>query len=40
MGVYIHYAGGQHDFDVQDDTEEARSIIRQIVDFLKTHLMH
>ena len=38
--TYIHYAGGQHDFDVQDDTEEARSIIRQTVDFLKTHLMH
>jgi dienelactone hydrolase len=37
--TYIHYAGGQHDFDVMDDTEEARSIIRQTVDFLKTHLM-
>lgn len=37
--TYIHYAGGQHDFDVLDDTEEARSIIRQTVDFLKTHLM-
>ena len=22
--TYIHYAGGQHDFDVQDDTEEAQ----------------
>ncbi len=37
--TYVYYAGGQHDFDVQDDTEESRSIIRQTVDFLRTHLM-
>ena len=37
--TYIHYAEGRHDFDVLDDTEEARSIIRQTVDFLKTHLL-
>ena len=37
--TYVHYADGQHDFDVLDDTPEARAIIRQTVDFLKLHLL-
>jgi dienelactone hydrolase len=37
--TFVHYADGQHDFDVQDDTPESRAIIRQTVDFLRLHLM-
>lgn len=36
--TFINYSEGQHDFDVLDDTEESRLIIRQTVDFLTTHL--
>ena len=36
--TFIHYAEGQHDFDVLDDTAASRAIIRQTVDFLRTHL--
>jgi dienelactone hydrolase len=36
--TFINYPEGQHDFDVLDDTENSRIIIRQTVDFLTTHL--
>lgn len=36
--TFINYSEGQHDFDVLDDTENSRIIIRQTVDFLTTHL--
>ena len=36
--TFINYPEGQHDFDILDDTEESRIIIRQTVDFLTTHL--
>jgi dienelactone hydrolase len=36
--TFINYPEGQHDFDVLDDTEESRLIIRQTVDFLNEHL--
>jgi hypothetical protein len=38
--TFINYSDGQHDFDVLDDTEISRSIIRQTVYFMKTHLLH
>ena len=37
--TYINYSEGQHDFDILDDTKISRSIIRQTVDFLTTHLI-
>ena len=37
--TYINYSEGQHDFDILDDTNISKSIIRQIVDFMTTHLM-
>lgn len=37
--TFVHYAEGQHDFDVLDDTPESRAVIRQTVDFLKPHLL-
>lgn len=37
--TFIHYAEGQHDFDVLDDTPESRAVIRQTVDFLRLHLI-
>lgn len=36
--TYINYSEGQHNFDILDDTKISRSIIRQTVDFLTTHL--
>jgi dienelactone hydrolase len=36
--TFINYPEGQHDFDILDDTEDSRIIIRQTVDFLTTHL--
>jgi len=36
--TFINYSEGQHDFDVLDDTENSRIIIKQTVDFLTTHL--
>lgn len=38
--TFINYPDGQHDFDVLDDTEISKLIIRQTVDFMKTHLIH
>jgi len=38
--TFINYSDGQHDFDVLDDTEISKLIIRQTVDFMKTHLLH
>ena len=38
--TFINYSDGQHDFDVLDDTEISKLIIRQTVDFVKTHLIH
>ncbi len=37
--TFVHYAEGQHDFDVLDDTPASRAIIRQTLDFLRLHLM-
>lgn len=36
--TFIHYAEGQHAFDVADDNEQSRRIIRQTLDFLTDHL--
>jgi dienelactone hydrolase len=36
--TFINYSEGQHDFDILDDTENSRLIIRQTVDFLTAHL--
>jgi dienelactone hydrolase len=36
--TFINYSDGQHDFDILDDTENSRLIIRQTVDFLTSHL--
>ena len=36
--TYIHYPEGQHDFDILDNTETSKLIIRQTIDFLRTHL--
>jgi dienelactone hydrolase len=33
----VNYADGQHAFDVRDDTERSREIVRQTLDFLKFH---
>ncbi|HYE15452.1 MAG TPA: hypothetical protein VD968_13500 [Pyrinomonadaceae bacterium] len=33
----VNYADGQHAFDVRDDTERSREIIRQTLDFIKFH---
>jgi hypothetical protein len=38
--TFINYSDGQHDFDVLDDTEISKLIIRQTVDFMKTHLLY
>lgn len=35
---FINYPEGQHDFDILDDTENSRLIIRQTVDFLTENL--
>lgn len=37
---FTNYPEGQHDFDVLDDTETSKLIIRQTVDFMKTHLLY
>jgi len=37
--TFINYPDGQHDFDVLDDTEISKFIIRQTVDFMKAHLI-
>lgn len=37
---YINYAGGQHAFDIRDDTARARAIIRRTLDFLSQALLH
>lgn len=36
--TYIYYPEGQHDFDILDNTQTSKLIIRQTIDFLKTHL--
>jgi fermentation-respiration switch protein FrsA (DUF1100 family) len=38
--TFINYSDGQHDFDILDDTEISKLIIRQTVDFMKTYLLH
>jgi hypothetical protein len=38
--TFINYSDGQHDFDVLDDTEISKLIIRQTVDFMKTYLLN
>jgi tetratricopeptide (TPR) repeat protein len=35
----ISYADGQHAFDVLDDNDQTREIVKQTLDFLKFHLM-
>ena len=34
----LNYPEGQHAFDVEDDTDETRAIIKQTLDFLRAHL--
>ena len=34
----VNYSTGQHAFDILDDTEETRAVIKQTIDFLRTHL--
>ncbi len=36
--TFINYPEGKHDFDILDDTETSKIIIKQTVDFLTTHL--
>jgi hypothetical protein len=38
--TFINYPDGQHDFDILDDTEISKLIIRQTVDFMKTYLLY
>ena len=35
----INYAAGQHAFDIRDNTQTTRRIMRQTIDFFKTHLI-
>jgi dienelactone hydrolase len=35
--TFVNYADGQHAFDVRDDTERSREIVRQTLDFIKFH---
>ncbi|HEX8846724.1 MAG TPA: alpha/beta hydrolase [Pyrinomonadaceae bacterium] len=35
---FINYPEGQHAFDVEDDTEQTRRIIRRTLEFIKEHL--
>jgi dipeptidyl aminopeptidase/acylaminoacyl peptidase len=34
----INYPGGHHGFDIFDDTERSRAIIRRTLDFMREHL--
>ena len=34
-----NHATGPHSFDVMDDSEESRALIRRILDFMKYHLL-
>jgi tetratricopeptide (TPR) repeat protein len=36
--TYIHYADGQHAFDILDDTDRSKQIIRQTLDFFTYNL--
>lgn len=38
--TFINYPDGQHDFDILDDTETSKLIIKQTVDFLQAYLLH
>jgi hypothetical protein len=37
--TFINYAEGQHDFDILDDTQTSREIIKQTINFLHSHLL-
>lgn len=37
--TFINYVEGQHAFDIFDNNDETRQIVRQTLDFLKFHLM-
>ena len=37
--IFINYAEGQHDFDILDDTQTSREIIKQTINFLQSHLL-
>ena len=37
--TYIYYPEGQHDFDILDNTNVSRGIIKQTIVFLKTYLL-
>jgi dienelactone hydrolase len=37
--IFINYAEGQHDFDILDDTQTSREIIKQTINFLQSHLV-
>lgn len=37
--VFVNYAEGNHAFDVRDNNEKSRRIIKQTIDFMKFHLL-
>lgn len=37
--TFINYAEGQHDFDILDDTQTSREIIKQTINFMQSHLL-
>jgi hypothetical protein len=36
---FANHAAGPHSFDVMDDSEASREIIRQILAFMQNHLL-
>lgn len=37
--VFINYANGHHAFDILDDNDKSREIIRQTLEFMRIHLL-
>jgi len=37
--VFINYSDGHHGFDCYDDNDKSREIIKQTLEFMKTHLL-
>ena len=35
---FVNYEDGKHGFDILQDTDESREIIKQALDFMNTHL--
>jgi len=36
--TFVNYARGEHGFDISDETPVSQAIIRQTLNFLRTHL--